>query len=42
LTGRLHHEAGFVFFLVAMVMLWPVVVRLRKSEKPRGVQNSAA
>jgi exosortase len=42
LAGRLHHEGGFVFFLVAMVMLWPVVVWLRKSEKPRGAQNSAA
>jgi glycosyltransferase involved in cell wall biosynthesis len=41
-TPRLHHEGGFVFFLVTMVMLWPVVVWLRKSEKPRGAQNSAA
>jgi exosortase len=40
LTGRLHHEGGFVFYLMAMLMLWPVVVWLRKSEKPHGAVNS--
>ena len=40
LTGRLHHEGGFVFYLMAMLMLWPVVVWLRKSEKPQGAVNS--
>ena len=34
LTGRLHHEGGFVFFLVAMLILWPVLSWLRKSENP--------
>ena len=41
LTGRLHHEGGFVFFLVAMLILWPVLLWLKKSEKPRGSVNSA-
>ncbi|MGA8222076.1 MAG: exosortase/archaeosortase family protein [Candidatus Acidiferrales bacterium] len=41
LTGRLHHEGGFVFFLVAMLILWPVIVWLRKSEKPQTSTNSA-
>lgn len=41
LTGRLHHEGGFVFFLVALLILWPVFLRLVKSEKPRGSVNSA-
>jgi exosortase len=34
LTGRLHHEGGFVFFLVAMLILWPVFSWLKNSEKP--------
>jgi exosortase len=42
LTGRLHREGGFVFFLIAMLMLWPVIVLLRKSEKPHGAANSTA
>jgi exosortase len=42
LTGRLHHEGGFVFFLVAMLILWAVIVWLRKSEKPQTSVNSAA
>ena len=41
LTGRLHHEGGFVFFLVAMLILWPVIVWLKKSEKPPGSVSSA-
>jgi exosortase len=42
LTGRLHHEGGFVFFLVTMLILWPVIVWLRKSEKPQASVNSPA
>jgi exosortase len=34
LTGRLHHEGGFVFFLLAMLILWPVFSWLKNSEKP--------
>lgn len=32
LTGRLHHEGGFVFFLLALAILFPVLVLLQKSE----------
>jgi len=42
LTGNLHREGGFVFFLVALLILWPVFLWLVKSDKPRGSVNSAA
>jgi exosortase len=32
LTGQLHHEGGFVFFLLALVLLAPLFVYLRHSE----------
>jgi exosortase len=41
LRGRLHREGGVVFFLVALLILWPVFLCLEKSEKPRGSVNSA-
>jgi len=41
LTGRLHHEGGFVFFLMTMLILWPVFLWLKKSEKPQEPVNSA-
>ena len=41
-TGRLHHEGGFVFFLVALLILCPVFLWLKKSDKPRRSENSAA
>lgn len=34
LTGRLHHQGGFVFFLVALLLLWPVFIWLEKSDNP--------
>jgi exosortase len=40
LTGRLHHEGGFVFFLLALAILFPVLLLLQKSEahtKPSGL-----
>jgi exosortase len=42
LTGRMHHEGGFVFFLLALLLLWPVFLWLERSEKPRRSVNSAA
>jgi len=36
LTGKLHHEGGFVFFLVALLILWPIFSWLARSEKARG------
>jgi exosortase len=40
LTGRLHHQGGFVFFLLALAILFPVLLLLQKSEantKPSGL-----
>ena len=39
LTGRLHREGGFVFFLVALLILWPVFWCLMKSDKQGGSAN---
>jgi exosortase len=33
LTGRLHHEGGFVFFLLALAILFPALLWLQKSER---------
>jgi exosortase len=35
LTGRLHHDGGVAFFLLALAMLLPVLHLLRRSEAPR-------
>ena len=32
LTGRLHHQGGFVFFLIALGILFPILLWLQKSE----------
>jgi exosortase len=42
LTGSLHHKGGFVFFLVALLILWPVLLWLEKSDKPRKTADPAA
>ena len=42
LTGRLHHEGGFVFFFLALLLLWPVFLWLERSDKPRRSVDSAA
>ena len=39
LTGKLHREGGFVFFLIALAILFPILLWLQKSEritKPAG------
>src|SRR4029077_15593991 len=41
LTGNLHHQGGFVFFLVALLILWPVLLLLEKSENPRKALDPA-
>jgi hypothetical protein len=33
LTGSLHHKGGFVFFLLALAILAPVLLLLEKSER---------
>jgi exosortase len=42
LTGNLHHQGGFVFFLVALLILWPVLLVLEKSDNPRKTVDPAA
>jgi exosortase/archaeosortase family protein len=32
LTGQLHHEGGFVFFVLALGLLAPLFVMLKRSE----------
>ena len=32
LRGSLHHDGGFVFFLLALAILFPVLLLLQKSE----------
>jgi len=41
LTGKLHHEGGFVFFIVALLILWPVFLWMERSDKPRRSVNPA-
>ncbi|MFZ3215817.1 MAG: exosortase/archaeosortase family protein [Candidatus Acidiferrales bacterium] len=41
LTGKLHQEGGFVFFLVALLILWPVFLWMEKSDNPRRSANSS-
>jgi exosortase len=46
LHGDLHRDGGFVFFLLALIILWPVLVRLHRSEshavlKPREIQTGS-
>jgi exosortase/archaeosortase family protein len=33
LTGNLHHDGGFVFFLLALAILAPVLLFFQKSER---------
>lgn len=40
LTGRLHHEGGFVFFLLALISLGPVLLLLQRSEDLVGSQKA--
>lgn len=37
LTGKLHRQGGFVFFLLALAILFPVLLRLQKSERVSAV-----
>jgi exosortase len=40
LHGELHRDGGFVFFFLALVLLWPVLVGLRRSETVGGLRAS--
>jgi exosortase len=37
LTGRLHHRGGIVFFLIAVVLLFPIVAVMRRYERKRAI-----
>jgi exosortase len=37
LTGKLHHEGGFVFFFFSLLILWPVFRVLQKSDNAKGL-----
>jgi exosortase len=40
LAGRLHREGGFVFFLIALLILFPVFLWLERSDKRRESSDS--
>jgi exosortase/archaeosortase family protein len=42
LEGRLHHEGGIVFFLMALVVLGPLLSLLRNSEERQRVEVRSA
>jgi len=42
LTGSLHRKGGFVFFLMALLILLPVFLCLKKSDRPHTSVSSAA
>lgn len=42
LTGKLHHQGGFVFFLLALAILWPVFYWLERSERARASASSSS
>jgi exosortase len=39
LTGSLHHQGGFVFFFLALLILFPVFVWLERSDRSRTPEN---
>ncbi len=41
LYGRLHHEGGFLFFLVGLVILWPVLRLLQNIEARLGTGGAS-
>jgi exosortase len=41
LRGSLHHDGGFVFFLLALALLFPVLLLLQKSEPQRPPPSAA-
>lgn len=39
LHGDLHRDGGFVFFLLALALMWPVLTALRASENPAPLRS---
>jgi len=42
LRGSLHRDGGFVFFLLALLMLWPVLVGLERSDRRAAHPSTAS
>ena len=42
LRGNLHHQGGFLFFFLALLMLLPVLVAFEKSDRPKAGDSAAA
>lgn len=42
LTGRLHHQGGFVFFFIALAILAPVLIFFQKSEEKERAREVTA
>jgi exosortase/archaeosortase family protein len=42
LAGHLHRDGGFVFFFLALLMLWPVFVALERSDRPGANRSTSA
>jgi exosortase len=40
LTGRFHHQGGFVFFIIGLLILWPVLLWLQAREAKSGNSGS--
>jgi exosortase len=40
LTGKLHHEGGFVFYLISLAFVFPIWKILQKTEKPRSIPST--
>ncbi len=41
LTGSLHHDGGIVFFLLGLVMLYPILKLLQRGERKRASQSAS-
>lgn len=42
LTGRLHHQGGFVFYLISLLLMYPVWKFLRKAESSHQALHSSS
>jgi|SRR5579863_1346167 len=42
LSGRLHREGGFAFFLLALILIWPIFAVMERSDRPRSPLSSSS
>ena len=40
LSGRLHHEGGFVFYLISLALVYPIWKVLQKTERSRSISSA--